>query len=903
MNKYLLNIRILASVSVFVTVAIIYAQEQLVLPVLDPVPTEHKPNHSKPGGITLGPAMPRAFHYGGRQAVRDFNGLLHVTWEDSSFFSHYYSRSLDSLGLRWTDPINPMDSVGFIVDRALMAKMAIDPVSGYLYMMPFYRVNPGETYKTGITRSTDNGETWSTYLNLGTKLGRPDEELAWGTLTIGDDQILHICVTKDTSTILYTCADLTDIVDLEDLIFTGANGITAGGDSISVASNVIFQGTIILDRNNDPHIIFSGDGDPDTFGDKTPYHVYYKSAAGTWGPNPPLQLMTELEQTWGMPELVFDANNRGYYFLDNKPGDFLFGTWEPPINDTSATDFGTLNNTGNEAGVEGAVYLTNDNFPFLNIDNSDDLYLPNADVDDENNVVYVVASTNGRSGGDIVLLMLGNATSYSGQDPDSMFWRVRHWMTQDGDALPDIAPDIIYDPSSTNIDIFWSGIGAEGYEAQYLPGHITLPDPVSIRALYLAYSVLGEKIFINKGDEILLSGVIGNSGYLPADTVETTLTIFDSSQTEIYAEIDTTYDLEPYSNKEISFESWTVTGDRQRFFVILTSHCWQDPTYDYPIGRSFFAYPNPDNAFGWESFQDSSFTNYPTFLADGSQFINNGTWYPANASTGGWSVIDSTHNEIAEYISTWTLLENWNDDVNSSIRHQQGVKNDTLYRDISAPPRPQNELLFSPWYYLSNMEIVTLEWDDRIAGTDGANNYPVHAFVDITIDGGQTWLPVYHRSDTAGTECAINGYGYQIFDITNLVMGADSVQIRFWWRNPNNDGSYATWEIDNVYLMNRKIVGTIVNPSQLPHDFVLHQNYPNPFNPVTTISYSVPVSSPIILRVYDILGREATTRIDGVVAAGVHRVRFDAGQLASGIYLYRLETPDRQVIKKMLVLR
>lgn len=76
--------------------------------------------------------------------------------------------------------------------------------------------------------------------------------------------------------------------------------------------------------------------------------------------------------------------------------------------------------------------------------------------------------------------------------------------------------------------------------------------------------------------------------------------------------------------------------------------------------------------------------------------------------------------------------------------------------------------------------------------------------------------------------------------------------------------------------------------SELPDEVALGQNYPNPFNPTTVIRYQLPVSSDVRLEVYDMLGRSVATLVDGQVAAGTHQVSFDANNLSSGVYLYRL---------------
>jgi hypothetical protein len=96
--------------------------------------------------------------------------------------------------------------------------------------------------------------------------------------------------------------------------------------------------------------------------------------------------------------------------------------------------------------------------------------------------------------------------------------------------------------------------------------------------------------------------------------------------------------------------------------------------------------------------------------------------------------------------------------------------------------------------------------------------------------------------------------------------------------------------------------------NSLPASFVLDQNYPNPFNPTTTISFSLPEASDITLAVYNILGRRVTMLADGSFPAGTHMVswggRDDRGKAAaSGIYLYRLQTDEFSLSRKMLLLK
>ncbi|MEX0599015.1 MAG: T9SS type A sorting domain-containing protein, partial [Rhodothermales bacterium] len=84
--------------------------------------------------------------------------------------------------------------------------------------------------------------------------------------------------------------------------------------------------------------------------------------------------------------------------------------------------------------------------------------------------------------------------------------------------------------------------------------------------------------------------------------------------------------------------------------------------------------------------------------------------------------------------------------------------------------------------------------------------------------------------------------------------------------------------------------GSAVLADGLPKTVELVGNYPNPFNPTTTIQYALPEGAYVRLEVFDVTGRSVSVVVDGVQSAGVHEARFDASGLASGLYMYRLET-------------
>jgi len=91
--------------------------------------------------------------------------------------------------------------------------------------------------------------------------------------------------------------------------------------------------------------------------------------------------------------------------------------------------------------------------------------------------------------------------------------------------------------------------------------------------------------------------------------------------------------------------------------------------------------------------------------------------------------------------------------------------------------------------------------------------------------------------------------------------------------------------------------------SRLIHDYYLSNNYPNPFNPSTKITFRIPTAEHVEMTVYDLLGREVATLVNGFKNAGNYTVDFYASKLASGVYLYRIKSGDFILSKKMVLLK
>jgi hypothetical protein len=129
--------------------------------------------------------------------------------------------------------------------------------------------------------------------------------------------------------------------------------------------------------------------------------------------------------------------------------------------------------------------------------------------------------------------------------------------------------------------------------------------------------------------------------------------------------------------------------------------------------------------------------------------------------------------------------------------------------------------------------------------------------------------------------------------------GGDSVYSLVLWTHEQN-GKKDIWMSLIKYFPG---FGAVNDPAAGSNNFKLMQNYPNPFNPSTTINYQLPMISYVTLKVYDILGREVKTLINGIQQAGTHSVIFNAAGLSSGVYFYRLNSANFVQTKKLIVIK
>ena len=121
---------------------------------------------------------------------------------------------------------------------------------------------------------------------------------------------------------------------------------------------------------------------------------------------------------------------------------------------------------------------------------------------------------------------------------------------------------------------------------------------------------------------------------------------------------------------------------------------------------------------------------------------------------------------------------------------------------------------------------------------------------------------------------------------------------------PDNSLGWGIVNADAAVRMAESLIDPLSSPvTELPTETALLGNYPNPFNPETTIRYALPQAGKVHLAVYNLLGHQVAVLVDESKPAGNHTTRFDAGNLPSGAYLYRLQTQDQIMAKTMILVK
>jgi hypothetical protein len=306
----------------------------------------------------------------------------------------------------------------------------------------------------------------------------------------------------------------------------------------------------------------------------------------------------------------------------------------------------------------------------------------------------------------------------------------------------------------------------------------------------------------------------------------------------------------------------------------------------------------------------------------GAQRISNQNWtVVVNLLPPAVPTLLSPLNGSINLFTSLTL--SWNASTGADIYHLQVatdsnfatiIRNDSTLLSTSSPVGPLANAATYYWRVraknFAGASAYFLVWDFRTIPTLPSQLlliFPAHAAV-INADSvilvwgrGQPevdryWLQI--ASDSLFTNNVLTDS--TLIDTSYVARQLVNNQTNWWRVKAHNVAGWGSF--GSAYKFTA-IITEVGTPENLPDHFALHQNYPNPFNPSTSIIYDVPTTSHIRLTIFDLLGREIVVLVDGIQQPGRLEVVFTATNLASGIYLYRIETATFRDTKKLVLLR
>jgi len=197
------------------------------------------------------------------------------------------------------------------------------------------------------------------------------------------------------------------------------------------------------------------------------------------------------------------------------------------------------------------------------------------------------------------------------------------------------------------------------------------------------------------------------------------------------------------------------------------------------------------------------------------------------------------------------------------------------------------EYFFQEWIYGENEPTYTVGWNKTNVG---GNIYDVNLNIYQTINTNPSYftMPVQVKFNTSLGD--------------TIVFLFNDAQIQHFHFQVIGEPQSIVFDPGNWILKNNTTI-TEVDDLNTPVRFSLEQNYPNPFNPSTTIEYSIPESGNVRLIIFNSLGEKVTSLVNNFKEAGIHGVTFDATELSSGIYFYRIDAGEFTAAKKMILMK
>ncbi|MBL7128886.1 MAG: T9SS type A sorting domain-containing protein [Ignavibacteria bacterium] len=206
---------------------------------------------------------------------------------------------------------------------------------------------------------------------------------------------------------------------------------------------------------------------------------------------------------------------------------------------------------------------------------------------------------------------------------------------------------------------------------------------------------------------------------------------------------------------------------------------------------------------------------------------------------------------------------------------------------------------------------------------NGGNSFTLDATLDTRNAPTTNWTYVSMDTNNAGggyliglwsdndsltiRRGAVNSMGVTMHKRNSTNVTGDALPLCAIYNNSGNFKqsaiSYYGFSGVNVYYDGENLPTGITNTNEIANTYSMSQNFPNPFNPTTSINFSIPKDGLVKIVVYDVLGKEVATLVNGEQTTGTYQVTFDASKLTSGIYFYKITSGDFSDVKKMLLVK
>jgi len=333
------------------------------------------------------------------------------------------------------------------------------------------------------------------------------------------------------------------------------------------------------------------------------------------------------------------------------------------------------------------------------------------------------------------------------------------------------------------------------------------------------------------------------------------------------------YEFTPVSIPPIISGSGSMANGNTTYFIFggdtAAAITWHGSTLPASVNLKFFSGTNPPSAF--EGNYGNCYWEFETSGGSGYTFDLTLNWDPARIGSIG----DVSRISIANYTSN--VWEHYDASVDAVKRTttKNGLSQLTTFTiDDMSSPLPVNLLYFTSNTTGRNVKLKwATSWELNNRGFEverkshAQSNWQLIGFVDGR--GNSNTEAVYEFNDPL---LCTGSYNYRLKQI-------------------DYSGNAEYFILSLVVVIGK------------PLDFVLGQNYPNPSNPKARIDYELPFDTELLISVYDIGGREVKKLFDGFSIAGYYAVEFDGTDLASGIYFYRIQTPNYSKTLKLILIK